>query len=66
MVDYSKLDLYTLKFIYDEYKNKERIKRTELKTITAEIELIEAFIDHASKLIYRAEQHQIIEKEKTN
>jgi len=58
MTDYSKLDLYTLKFLYDEYKNKERTKREELLTITAEIELIEAFIDHASKLIYRAQQHQ--------
>ncbi len=58
MTDYSKLDLYTLKFLYDEYKNKERTKREELRTITAEIELIEAFIDHASKLIYRSQQHQ--------
>jgi hypothetical protein len=58
MTDYSKLDLYTLKFLYDEYKNKERTKREELRTITAEIELIEAFIDHASKLIYRVQQHQ--------
>jgi hypothetical protein len=58
MTDYSKLDLYTLKFLYDEYKNKERTKREELRTITAEIELIEAFIDHTSKLIYRAQQHQ--------
>lgn len=64
MVDYSKLDLYTLKFLYDEYKDKERTKRAELQTINAEIELIEAFIDHASRLIYRAEQHQIIEQEK--
>jgi hypothetical protein len=47
-----------------EFKDKERTKRAELQIITAEIELIEAFIDHASRLIYRAEQHQIIEQEK--
>ena len=40
MIDYSKLDLHTLKII------------------TSEIELIESFIDHCSKLIYRSQENQ--------
>jgi hypothetical protein len=55
-MQYEKLNLETLKILYDEYLNMERNKRKELHIITAEIEIIEAFIDHTSKCIYRVEQ----------
>jgi hypothetical protein len=64
MINYELLDLVTLKILYDEYKITERNKREELKKITAELEIIESFIDHASKCIYRAEQFKIIENER--
>jgi hypothetical protein len=62
MIDYSKLDIHTLKTLYDEYKDMERNKRQELRALTAEVDLIEAFIDHTSKCIYRAQQHQEIKE----
>ena len=58
MIDYSKLDLHTLKIMYDEYQKTAQNKRNELKIITSEIELIESFIDHCSKLIYRSQENQ--------
>jgi hypothetical protein len=64
MINYASLDIGTLKILFDEYKITESNKREELRKITAELEIIESFIDHASKLIYRAEQHKIIEDER--
>jgi hypothetical protein len=64
MLDYEKMDINTLKMLFDEYKKMENNKRAELRVITAEIELIEAFLDHASKCIYKAEQFVKIENEK--
>lgn len=58
-MNYEKLDIETLKLLYDEYKLMEKSKRQELRIIESEVELIEAFIDHTSKCIYRAEQCQI-------
>jgi hypothetical protein len=55
-MQYEKLDLITLKLLFDDYKKMEQLKRDELKIIKAELELIEAFIDHASRCIYRIEQ----------
>jgi hypothetical protein len=57
-MNYEKLDVLTLKLLFDEYKVMEKNKREELKIITAEVELIESFLDHASRCIYRAEQYQ--------
>ena len=64
MINYELLDIVTLKILFDEYKITERNKREELRKIEAELEIIEAFIDHASKCIYRAEQFKKIEDER--
>lgn len=62
-MQYEKLDITTLKLLFDEYTKMAVNKRNELKVITAELELIEAFIDHSSKCIYRAEQFKTINDE---
>lgn len=55
-MNYEKLNLETLKILYDEYLNMERNKRKELHIIKAEIEIIEAVLDHTVECIYRVEQ----------
>ena len=64
MIDYSKLDIHTLKALYDEYKKMEIAKRQDLRAVTAELDLVEAYMDHVSKCIYRAQQHQGITEDK--
>lgn len=57
-MNYEKLDVVTLKLLYDEYNIMKKNKEAELKTITAELDLIINFLDHTSRCIYRAEQYQ--------
>jgi hypothetical protein len=58
MVDYSKLDIPTLEFILKEYQVTQKDKRSELKIIEAELELIEKFMDHTDRVLIRVRQHQ--------
>ena len=58
MVDYSKLDIPTLEFILKEYQVTQKDKRSELKVIEAELELIEKFMDYTDRVLIRARQHQ--------